>query len=40
MVREEIQLRQKKEWWYKQNPMKYNFTAFYYQRKYVANLTK
>ena len=27
-IREEIQLRQKKERWYKQNPTKYNFTAF------------
>ena len=39
-IREEIQLRRKKERWYKQNPTKYNFTAFYHQRRYVANLTK
>ena len=39
-IREKIQLRQKKERWYKQNPMKYNFTAFYYQCRYVANLMK
>ena len=40
MIREEIQLRRKKERWYKQNPTKYNFTAFYHQCRYVANLTK
>ena len=39
-IREEIQLRWKKERWYKQNPTKYNFTAFYHQCRYVANLTK
>ena len=39
-IREEIQLRCKKERWYQQNPMKYNFTAFYHQRRYVANVTK
>ena len=40
MIREEIWLRWKKERWYKQNPTKNNFTAFYHQCRYVANLTK
>ena len=38
-IREEIQLRRKKERWYTQNPTKYNYTAFYHQCRYVANLT-
>ena len=39
-IKEEIRLRRKKERTWNKDPTFYNFQAFYYQRRYVANLTK
>ena len=39
-IKEEIRLRRKKERAWNKDPTFYNFQAFYYQRRYVANLTK
>ena len=39
-IKEEIRLRSKKEKAWNKDPTFYNFQAFYYQRRYVANLTK
>ena len=39
-IKEEIRLRRKKEKAWNKDPTFYNFQAFYYQRRYVANLTK
>ena len=39
-IKEEIRLRRKKEKTWNKDPTFYNFQAFYYQSRYVANLTK
>ena len=39
-IMEEIRLRRKKERAWNKDPTFYNFQAFYYPRRYVANLTK
>ena len=39
-IRREIQLRHKKEGTWTKDPTEYNLQAFYYQRRYVANMIK
>ena len=39
-IRQQIQLRHKKEWMWTKDPTEYNLQAFYYQRRYAANSIK
>ena len=39
-IKSEIILCRKKEWTWKQHPTEYNYMAFYYQRRYIANIMR